>query len=241
MPTFRHGKRTVILMDGTNMSPYLNDSTTANELEALETTTYGSDDKTYIVGLGDGTLQMGGLFDGAASASDGVLSGSVFAVEDVALTVMWDGAALGSRAAVIPAGQLTSYEVSSPVADVVSISAAVQADGGVQRGVVLASLSAIAASASATSVDNGAASANGATATLHVTANNRDGTATVKVQHSSDDNVWVDFITFDAVSASTTDGQGASATGTVNRYLRAINTLAGSSGSVTYTVAAARR
>jgi hypothetical protein len=239
MPTFRHGKKTAVLLNGTNMSPFLNEATTTQEIETAETTTFGEQDKTYIVGLSDGTISTSGLFDSTAGASDAVLSG-IIAQEDNTFTVLPEGATAGARS-IIANGQLTSYEISSPVGDVVAISAEVQADGGLFQGVALTGLTSVSASGVSGSVDNAVATSSGALANLHVTANDRDGATTIKVQDSSDGNTWADLVTFTSVSASTTVGESITSTGTVNRYLRAEHTLAGSSGSVTFHVSVARR
>ena len=240
MPTFRHGKKTAVFLNGTDMSPFLNEATQTQEIETAETTAFSDDDKTYITGLGDGTISTSGMFDSTAGASDPVLRGTI-GQEDNTFTVLPEGSTSGSRA-VIANGQLTSYEVSSPVGDVVAISAEVQADGGLFSGVALSGLDVVSASAGVTaSVDNGAATSNGALANLHVTENDRDGAATFKVQHSADGSSWADLITFTNVSASTTSGESVTSTGTVNRYLRGSYSLAGSSGSVTYILTAARR
>lgn len=240
MPTFRHGKKTAVLLNGTNMSPFLNEATTTTEIETAETTTFGDDDKTYIVGLADGTISTSGLFDSTAGASNDVLTGLI-AQDDNTFTVFPQGATAGAPA-IIANGQLTSYEVSSPVGDVISISAEVQADGGLLHGVALTGLvSTGSASATTTGINNGSSTANGGLFNLHVTANDRDGTATIKVQHSTDDVTYADLVTFTGVSASATGGESITSTGTVNQYLRTLSTLAGASGSVTYNVSAARR
>lgn len=240
MPTFRHGKKTAVLLNGTNMSPFLNEATTTTEIETAETTTFGTQDKTYIMGLSDGTISTSGLFDSAAGASNDVLTGLINQ-EDNTFTVMPEGVAAGNPA-VIANGQMTSYEVSSPVGDVISISAEVQADGGLLHGVALTGLvNTGSASATTTGINNGSSTANGALFNLHVTANSRDGAATLKVQHSSDNVSYVDLVTFTTVSASVTAGESITSTGTVNQYLRTLSTLAGSSGSVTYNISAARR
>ena len=239
MPTFRHGKRTVVLLNGTDMSPFLNEATQTQEIETAETTTFADDDKTYITGLGDGTISTSGLFDSTAGASNDVLTG-IIAQEDNTFTVLPEGATAGSRS-IIANGQMTSYEVSSPVGDVVAISAEVQADGGLYSGRALNGLTNTGTSASLTGINDGSATSNGALFNLHVTANTRDGASTVKVQHSADNNTWVDLVTFSSVSASTTTGESITSTGTVNQYLRATHSLAGSSGSITYHVSAARR
>jgi hypothetical protein len=240
MPTFRHGKKTAVLLNGTDMSPFLNEATTTTEIETAETTTFGDQDKTYILGLTDGTISTSGLFDSTAGASNAVLSGLI-ADEDNTFTVLPSGVAAGNPA-VIANGQMTSYEVSSPVGDVISISAEVQADGGLLHGVALTGLvNTGSASATTTGINNGSSTANGGLFNLHVTANNHDGAATLKVQHSSDNVSYVDLVTFTAVSASVTAGESITSTGTVNQYLRTLSTLAGASGSVTYNISAARR
>jgi hypothetical protein len=179
------------------------------------------------------------LFDGSAGASDAVLSGLI-ATEDNTFTVLPEGAIAGRRS-VVSNGQMTSYEVSSPVGDVVAISAEIQADGGLYHGVALNGLQVVSASGVSGSVDNGTLTSHGLISNVHVTANTRDGNTTIKVQDSADGSTWADLVTFTAVSASATSGESVTANGTVNRYLRAEHTLAGSSGSVTFHVSAARR
>jgi hypothetical protein len=226
-------------MNGTDMSPFLNEATETQTIETAETTTFADSDKTYITGLADGTVSTSGLFDSSAGASNDVLTGAI-GQEDNTFTVLPEGATAGARS-VIANGQLTSYDVTSPVADVVSISAEIQADGGLFSGFALNGLTDTGTSASLTGINTGGSSSGGGLFNLHVVANTRDGAATVKVQHSADNVTWVDLVTFSGISASVKDGESITSTGTVNQYLRAAHSLAGSSGSITYHVSAARR
>jgi hypothetical protein len=190
--------------------------------------------------LADGTISTSGLFDSTAGASNDVLTGLI-ATEDNTFTVLPSGITAGNPA-VIANGEMTSYEVSSPVGDVISISAEVQADGGLLHGVALTGLvNTGSASATTTGINNGAATTGGALFNLHLVANDRAGAATIKVQHSADDSTYVDLVTFTAISASVTAGESITSTGTVNQYLRTLSTLAGASGSVTYHISGARR
>ena len=91
------------------------------------------------------------------------------------------------------------------------------------------------------SQDNAAGTTGGVAVNLHIHANTHDGTTIVKVQHSADDATWVDLVTFSTVGAATTAGENIAISGTVNRYLRASYTLAGSTGSVSSAIALARR
>ena len=146
----------------------------------------------------------------------------------------------GARAVLIES-DTTSYEVSSPIADVVGASAEFQASDGVEHGVVLSSGSAVSATGNGTSVDNGVATTNGGVGFLSVPTNTRNGNITVKIQSSADNSTFADAITFTVVSSATATSQKVEVTGTVARYLRVSCTVAGSTGSATPTVAFARR
>lgn len=243
MPTFRHGKSTAVLVNQYNLSAYLNEATSTSEIETGETSTFGSSAKTYIPGLRDATISASGLYESASTdAVDTVLQATITGSGDDVATVAPEGLTVGRRA-VIGTSETTSYEVSASVGDVVSVTADFQISGGLDSGLVLAAATTVttATTTNGTSQDNTASSANGGSANLHVTANTWSGATTVKVQHSTDNSTWVDLIAFTSVSASTLSGQRATVTGTVNRYVRAIATTAAGSGSITYTVAFARR
>lgn len=237
---YRHGKNTIVLWNGSDLSPYFNEATSARTVETAESTTFGASAKTYVVGLQDGTMSMSGVFDGAADAVDDVLTDTIGADGGDVVTVGPDGTAAG-RAAFSAAVKQTSYEVTSPVGDIVSTSVEVQGDGGVDRGILLAGLSAVTSTGQGSAQDNTTSTTAGAVGYLHVTANTRDGSSTFKVQHSADNVTYADLITFTAIGTSTTGGERVAVSGTVNRYVRASHTPGGSSGSVTYTMAFARK
>jgi hypothetical protein len=135
----------------------------------------------------------------------------------------------------------TSYEVSSPVADVVATSFEGQTTDRIDRGISLCDLAAVTATGNGTAQDNSASTSNGGAATLHVTANTRNGNTTFKVQHSADNSTWADLITFSVVGSTTVTSERSTASGTVNRYVRVQHTCAGSTGSITYHANFARR
>lgn len=237
---FIHGKSATVLFAEHDLSTYLNELGVTQAIETGETTTFKSDAKTFVVGLRDGTASMSGLFDGSANAIDEVISTAIGSdVKDTA-TLSPAAPAVGVVAYLIDAHTGT-YEVSSPVADVVAVAADIQSDNAIERGILLTDGSAVSTTSSAAAADNSASTSNGALAHLHVTANTRDGAITVKVQHSADNLSWADLVTFTAVSSSTTTAESKTVTGTVNRYLRADYTVAGSTGSATIHVAIARR
>jgi hypothetical protein len=239
---FIHGKSTVVLCNQFDLSSYFNEASASRSVETAETTTFGSGAKTYIVGLQDGTLSLTGLFDGAADAVDEELTGVLGSNAGMVISVAPAGTlAIGSRVLSLT-GKLTSYEVSSPVGDVVSASSEFQADEGIGNAVSLHALSAETATTSSASVDNAASTSNGGFATLHVSANTINNNSVFKVQHSADNSTWADLVTFSTVATTVKTAERvevASAT-TVNRYIRSTFTTSGT-GSITYHINFARR
>lgn len=242
---FRHGKNTKVLVGAYDLSSFFNEASIAASVETAETTTFGASggSKTYVTGLNDATLSLAGMFDGDANAIDEVLVGVLGSDTDVNFTVAQDGGMVLGARCIIGAAIETKYDLSSPVSDVVKSSADFQFDAGASRGIILAPLISISATGNQSSVDNATSTTNGGTAMLHVPVNTRNGNVTVKVQHSSDNVTFADLVTFTVVSSTTKTSQSVSVAAgtTVNRYLRAQYTVAGTTGSATIAVAFARR
>jgi len=237
---FTHGKNTGVFVGPGNLSPFFNEASASQDVETAETTAFGSNAKTYIIGLKDGTVSVSGMFDGDQDSVDEQIEGVLGAEAASVATIAPEGVAIG-KVSYSCAARKTSYEISSPVGDVVATSLSIQADGGIDRGVLLGANTAVTATDEGASQDNGAATTDGGVGYLHVTANTRDGSSTFKVQSSADDLTYADLVTFTAVPATTTAAQRVAVTGTVNRYVRASHAPGGSSGSVTYTMAFARK
>ena len=135
MPTFRHGKAAVFKIDdsgGTlrNISDALNSISFPREAEVLETTSFGSSDRTYIVGFKNGTISIEGSYD---ATYDGYLAG----VLGQDATLSFEYGPEGSTSTYTKyTGEciLTSYESTAGIGDVVSISAEFQISGAVTRG-----------------------------------------------------------------------------------------------------------
>lgn len=238
MPTFRHGKNTVVVSNQYLLSDYLNSLTHTNAVETPETTVFGANDRTYIAGHTDGSVSFEGLFEGSASGVDEILAAALGDDTPRVLTLGNEGIGVGRRAVLVSSKE-QNYEISSPLADVVAITGSVIANGGLDYGVWLAG-QAITTTLTGASVDNAALSSNGGVAHLHITANANNGATVAKVQSSADNNTWADLVTFASVTASTTASERKEITGSVPRYLRALVTPAGS-GSLTVYVAFSRR
>jgi len=238
---FIHGKNTAVYYNGSNLSSYFNEASISQDIETAETTAFGNSAKTYITGLKDGTMSMSGMFDGAEDAVDAVLTSTLGATASDVATVVPAGVSSSGVATFSAEVRETSYELSSPVSDVVAANLEVQATGGVDRGLLLAGDSTLSASATSSAINNGSSTSNGGVGYLHVTANDRDGASTFKVQDSADGITYADLVTFSSVSASATGGERVAVTGTVEQYVQAEAVPGGSSGSVTYTMAFARK
>jgi len=239
---FIHGKGTITLCNEFDLSGYFNEASVSHSIETAETTTFGKSAKTYIVGLEDGTLSLGGLFEGSANAVDAELTDVLGVDSGMTITVAPSGSlAIGERTMSLN-GKLTSYEISAPVGDVVSASSEFQANEGVGMGISLHALTAETATGNGTSYDGSASSSAGGFATLHVTANTMNNNTVFKVQHSADNSTWADLATFSTVATTvkTSERVTVASTTTVNRYLRATWTASGT-GSVTFHINFARR
>lgn len=247
MPTFRHGKGTRVLLDQYDLSAYFKDASSSRIVETGETTGFGSQAKTYIIGLSDATVSLSGMFEATDTVGekgvDPVLTAALAQDAGDYLTHCPGGFAVG-RTAQIGLVKETKYEVSAPVGDIVSISVEFQCDGGLDNGAVLAAATTVSTATvtNGTNVDNTVLTSTGAVANLHVTSNANTAATNIKVQHSVDGTTFVDLVSFTAVSASTKATQQVTvASGTtINRYVRAVATTT-ATGAVTYTVAFARR
>ena len=137
MPTFKHGKNAYLSLDGTagtlvDISNTLNEISMPREIETAETTAFGNDDKTYITGLGDATISLSGMFD---ATTDTLIAGDIANLKSGSVSSLtFEYGPAGSVSAqpkFTGEALITSYEVSSPVGDVVTYSLELQVTGGV--------------------------------------------------------------------------------------------------------------
>ena len=243
MPTFRHGKSINVFIDEFDFSTYFNDVSASTSVDTAETSAFGTSAKTYVVGHRDGTVSLSGMFEGTASTGtdeffDDALGNSTKSL----LIVAPEGHSNGTGAILLKADD-TSYEVSSAIADVVQVSAEFQSTDAVEHGKILSSGSTVSATGNGTGVDNTTSSTNGGAGFLSVPVNTRNGTIGVKVQHSADNSTFADLVSFTTVTSSqkTSERVEVASGTTINRYLRVVYTVAGSTGSATPVVAFTRR
>ena len=137
MPTFKHGKDAHFALDGTAaslvvISDTLNEITMPREIETAETTAFGQGDKTYITGLADATVSLSGMFDATV---DTQINGDIANLKSGSVaTVSFEYGPAGSGSGnpkFTGEALITSYEIGSPVGDVITYSLELQVTGGV--------------------------------------------------------------------------------------------------------------
>lgn len=144
---FVHGKNAYVAMEAsvgagsvTDYSAYFNDVSLSRSIETAETTTFGDDDKEYIIGLRDATVSLSGLFD---ATMDGVLAGLLGAGKVVVHLATNGGTASASNPVYkldggtgdfsAPGAIITSYDISPAVGDVIPFSVDIQVSGAITR------------------------------------------------------------------------------------------------------------
>jgi len=135
MPTFRHGKNSVFKVDNsggtlTNISDVLNNVSMPREVETVETTSFGSSYRSYVVGFQNATISIEGTWDATVDAHLAGILG-----QDA--TVSFEYGPEGSTTGYVKytgEAYMTSYETSGAVGEVVTFSAELQVSGAITRG-----------------------------------------------------------------------------------------------------------
>ncbi len=256
MPTFVHGKGTKVYLDEFDLTPFFNSADVTLTNETAEVTSFADSSKVYLLGLADGTLSMSGMWSADTDGSDEELQAILGSASAANITVAEAAGTIGNRATIARCDEV-NYSISNPVADVSTITADFQGTAnsgalgsmtyGVTGGVQLTTASSIDYNAlgSLSGVDAplAASSSAGGAGLLHVPTNSiGGGVTTIKIQHdsASDFSSVADLISFTNVSAATKTSEMVVCSGTVNRYVRATASTAGSSGSITFMVSFAR-
>lgn len=242
---FTHGTNARLYMDGFAASVYLEDINADGKIDKAETTTISNIAKTYIPGLEDGTIKMKGFFDVNTVTPASTFEAFLNARRRTTFPVTYHpsgGLAINSPAYIFN-GFLVNYQIDASVKDAVQGKVDYQSSTGLLPGRVLTVQGTrIATDADGEGrIDGLAGSALGAVAVLSVSAVlGTLPTLDVKLQHSTDDSVWVDIPSgaFGQKTAVTgVTGQYLSIPGTINRYVRAVWSIGGTTPSFTFNVA----
>ena len=156
MATFTHGKKTRLFLNtaGTagatptvantyNISDYCKEVSFPSQMDTAETSTFGSEVKTYVQGLRNSSFSVSGSFEATTLILDGTAANGK--TLDTIFAEMI-GAAVNPSFAYGPTGStagkikysgnflLTSYQITGSVGDLVSFSPEFQVSGDIARG-----------------------------------------------------------------------------------------------------------
>ena len=127
---FNSGKDSFFSVDGTDISSYVNQLSLSRDVNTLETTSFGSDQSTFVVGIEGLSISGSANFD---STADGVFAG-LFDGSSVAFDYRPDNTS--SQPKYTGNAFVTNYSIDSSATDLVSISFSLIVTGAVTRGTV---------------------------------------------------------------------------------------------------------
>ena len=195
--------------------------------ELMDTTCLENPAMTRMIGRADGSIGVSGYFDTADNKIHDTFtsnSGKLPTADQVVLVAL--SSAVGDPSVGISAKE-AEYNVSRSQGAAMTVSSNFSGNGmGGEFGQMLTAHDDTHSSATAgTVVDSGASSANGASGYCQIMSL-ASGTVTVKIQHcSTSGGTYVDLITFTATAvAAVPVAYRATASGTVNRYLKVTTT-----------------
>lgn len=215
-----HGKNTRIYAGEYDISSTLKKAEPTATIDKHDTTCFGANSKSYDVGLKDGSLSLSGLFTGNAGETDRILQAALGDGSGTIISQAIDTDTVGKPARLL-LGREASYKCAQVVSDLVTVDGDIQASGGIQFGVFLHANAAETANGSGTAVNNGASTANGWTAHLHVFA--FDGTNITFTLKDSADNVTYAALTggaFTQVTGTTKERLQSADGAAVNQYTK---------------------
>lgn len=117
---FVHGKDTVIILDGDDLSAYTNTSELDIEADEHDVTTYGKDDHVFAGGLLGGSASMGGIYDDTAAGPKAIIEPLIGTV--VTLVRRAEGTGSGKPQESVSV-LVKRYVETNPVADMITWSA----------------------------------------------------------------------------------------------------------------------
>jgi hypothetical protein len=233
------GNSTRVLVNEMSVSSTVSGWTAAHQRAVSEVTTVVESGARWVPGLMGGSLVLRGPQDSVGQSLHAEIATAVGSDNSFLATVCPYGTAIGEFAMSI-VGDVSEHVIDAAVTDAVNFTMTASADESVDMGFVVHALGAETTDGNGTAIDRTAATANGGSAMLHVTAYTGLTSAAIKIQHSTDNSVWADLITFTSVTALAAERKFLATGTTVNRYVRAVTDVTGT-GSVTFLVTFAPR
>lgn len=245
---FVFGTGTRVWMDGKQAACVINDITQDAELDEAEVTTLCSTLKDYIPGLAEVTIDIAGYFDtntvSPATTMEALFHSKISNQDVFPITFAPEGGADIGDPVYLMNGFLQNYSIENTVDEAAMVEATMRCSSALARGRILqgdGTAKTVTGNGGDSppgtgNVDNTTSTAFGGVGVLQVSAvSGTTPTLIVKIQHSSNGTVWADLITF--TSQNAINGEYATVSGTVNRYTRALWTIAGTTPSFNFNVA----
>lgn len=224
-----------VFFSGIDLAQFLSEFSMAREVSSEETHGYGDSwVENSVAFINQFTFSASGWYtlgetDTAFNSTEGTSKVFVTAFE---------GDAIGSPFIGLQGPILKSYTRETPLGELIKFSTDWVSNGKMDDGVILTTHSAKTSSSNGTSVDQTAGTTAGGAGYLQVSAYSGLTNIIVKIQHSTNNSVWTDLITFTTVTSAPT-AERVDVSGTVNRYVRALWTVSGT-GSCTFMAGFAR-
>jgi hypothetical protein len=237
----RHGKNSTILLGGYDLSTSLRTAGIPRSIDTAETTAFKSTNKSYVIGLPDGSITLEGMFAYDNTTKEIAEIVEDYAAQETAIPVMINlGGAITAGAAVHAAvAYETSINYSGSHTDIVGLSLNLQCSGSIGSSIALSNPStAVTLSGSSTNgtgvdysgllVGSNTDFPNGGTVALQVLENSVDDTTTIVAQSSPDGSTWTDIGDSIDVATDTVGGWFTTDTAAVDDSIRWSITAAGS-------------
>ncbi len=125
------GADSVFLLDGDDLSQYIDTITMTESVDSLDITTFGNNGHRKRGGLTDGSISIGGVYDTSATGPHDVIKPLLGTVVPFVWRPEGAGALLPSSSGNV---LVQNYVESAPVADIVRWTAALEIDGDVTDG-----------------------------------------------------------------------------------------------------------
>lgn len=199
MPDFAHGRRSIALANGINLSRYLTEMSMSGGYDQTETTTFGSGVQSFVTGIrqgGEGSL--GGNVETAESKVLRRFLRNAGGVDDNLLCLITESGAVGAVGVGVRCG-LSEQEFSAAPADLWTVSIGVQGNRGLDDLVSLHPPQEETATGNGAAYDDLDTSDNGIVAYLHVME--ATGQLDVVIEHSPDGTTWAPLVTIPPVTA----------------------------------------
>lgn len=225
-----------------NATGYTTGFSITDDSVALPVSTLADRAAAFIVGQTEWNASIDMILDVSGAANGQFDAAHDWkSVEGVPVTFGPPGLAAGDQV-LLGDSLLTQIATSSEVSGVVEAQATFQGTNALDVGVAIEDFRAVTADGNGTGQDNGASTANGGVAHIHVTAFSGLTSDAITIEHDSDSGFGTaaTLVTFTTVTGLTSQRVVVAAGTTVNRYLRVVDNVTGT-GSITRQVSFARR